>query len=103
MRRHMSTPTEELRITFVDSLAVDRTMMANERTGLAFIRTALGMVLGGLAMFRFFEQQKHDFYELIGVLAIASAVVLAAVGLRNFRHNAREYGRLYEPDGRVGK
>lgn len=94
MPRCVTTSPEEHR-TLADSLAVDRTLLANERTGLAYLRTALGIVLGGLAVFRFFERQRHDVYEMMGILALVGAAVLAWVGIRNFRNNQKTYRTLY--------
>ena len=38
-----------------DRLAVDRTILANERTFLAYLRTALTLFIGGVSLVQFFE------------------------------------------------
>ena len=46
-------------------LAIARTVMANERSLLAFVRTALGCFLGGAGLFKFFG---HPVYEIVGII-----------------------------------
>ena len=55
---------ESMRIS--DYLAVDRTIMANERTLLAYIRTSVGLLIAGLALIRFFHQTHFDVYQISG-------------------------------------
>jgi putative membrane protein len=46
-------------------LAIARTVLANERSLLAFVRTALGCFLGGAGLFKFFG---HPLYEMVGIM-----------------------------------
>ena len=63
-------------------LASARTVMANERSLLAFVRTALGCLLGGAGLFKFFG---HPVYEIVGILLILFSSALLFVGIRKYR------------------
>ena len=65
-----------------NELAIARTVLANERTLLAIVRTALGCLLGGAGLFKFFG---HPAYELIGIILIVIATVILFVGIRKYR------------------
>ena len=49
-------------------LAIARTVLANERSLLAFVRTALGCFLGGAGLFKFFG---HPLYEIVGIMLMS--------------------------------
>lgn len=60
-----------------DFLALDRTIMANERTFLAWFRTAISLIAGGLAIIKFSE----DLIFLIsGVILIGMGFVIGLIG-----------------------
>ncbi|PID40354.1 MAG: hypothetical protein CR984_03635 [Proteobacteria bacterium] len=62
-------------------LAVVRTVLANERSLLAFIHTALGCFLGGGGLFKFFG---HPILEIIGILLIPISVVTLFAGIKKY-------------------
>ncbi len=74
-----------------DYLAADRTALANERTLLAYLRTALG--LGGVAaaVIHFSESAATEF---IGWMLIPIALGLLAVGVYRYLHFRRRIGRI---------
>ena len=63
-------------------LAIARTVMANERSLLAFVRTALGCFLGGAGLFKFFG---HPVYEIVGIMLIVFSSAVLFVGIRKYR------------------
>jgi len=65
-----------------DGLARQRTEMANERTLLAYIRTALGFSIVGIPAIWWSEQSGM---QGLGFLALAAGLVCLAVGLWRFR------------------
>ena len=65
-----------------DLMTIGRTIMANERTLLAFLRTALGFFLGGTAMIKYLN---HPFFEGLGWVFIGVAPVLLAWGLYRYK------------------
>ncbi|MFD6453919.1 YidH family protein [Nocardia sp. NPDC060220] len=63
-----------------------RFSLANERTFLAWIRTALGLLAGGVAVQTLAEQfSTSGFRRAIAVSCAGLAVVIAAVALRQWR------------------
>lgn len=59
-----------------------RFSLANERTFLAWIRTALGLLAGGVAVGQFYvSENDNNMYKMLGVVctAVASAVALGAL------------------------
>lgn len=78
-----------------EQLDVDiRFLLANERTLLAWIRTALTMQAGGVALAHFVSDSALGF--VTGVSAVVVGAVMAVVGYRRFRaaDRAIRAGRL---------
>ncbi len=100
MRRNFSSlygkklSDREQTLEFADYLAIDRTVMANERTLLAYIRTGVGLLIAGLALIRFFKQTHFDMYEIAGFAAITAAIVMTMVGIRDFFHMRGFYSEV---------
>jgi putative membrane protein len=65
-----------------DYLAIDRTVLANERSLLAYGRTALAMLAIGGSCIKFFDAR---WIQMIGVVFIVASVVVAAFGWTRFR------------------
>lgn len=67
-----------------EKLDVDvRFLLANERTMLAWIRTALTMQAGGVALAHFVSDSILGFAT--GVSAVVAGAVIAVIGYRRFR------------------
>ena len=88
-----------------DHLATDRTVQANERTLLAYVRTALTMFVAGVSFIRFFNR---DVYTVIGTAFIPLSIIIMLFGAWRYRHTqlvlravARENG--YPPHPPVPK
>ena len=65
-----------------DWLALDRTILANERTFLAYGRTSLTLIIAGLAFVKFFG---HVFYVTAGYLFIVAGVGFFLFSLTRYR------------------
>ena len=63
------------------TLAIGRTAMANDRTFLAYIRTAIGLLGGGIGLIALV---KHPVLEAVGWLCIALSAVVLLYGIRRF-------------------
>ncbi len=66
-----------------DSDAIIRTILANQRTFLAYLRTALTLFVAGVSFIKFFDSLV---IEIIGWAFVPLGVVTFAVGL--WRYNA---------------
>jgi putative membrane protein len=76
-------------------LAIARTVLANERTLLAILRTALGCFLGGAGLFKFFG---HPAYEIVGIILIVISTVILFVGIRKYRRIKKSIGAIDPED-----
>ena len=65
-----------------DHLAADRTIQANERTLLSYVRTALTMFVAGITFVRFFGSQT---YVTIGYGFIPVSIAIMITGI--YRYN----------------
>ncbi|MCB1876996.1 MAG: DUF202 domain-containing protein [Chromatiales bacterium] len=65
-----------------DALAIDRTRLANERTLLAWLRTALMALVSGITLLKLFEGQ--IVMEVLGSLLIPLALLTAVMGGRRY-------------------
>lgn len=64
-----------------DWLALDRTILANERTFLAYGRSALTLIVGGLAFVKFFG---HIVYITIGYALISAGFMVFFFGVSRY-------------------
>jgi len=92
---------EKVNLEIRDYLAIERTKFANERTFLAYIRTAMALVLAGFSLTQFF---KNDIYKLAGVIFIPVGILAGFYGLRRFLRKKKEIAennRAYTPTSQV--
>lgn len=73
-------------LTLNDYLAIDRTILSNERTLLAYGRTALAQVIIGGSCLKFFDSMV---LKVIGLLFLLVALVTMIIGWRRYRHTDR--------------
>ena len=66
-----------------DHLALDRTVLANERTFLAYIRTALTLLVVGASFIKFFDSMM---LEVVGWAFLPCAIAVFAFGVWRYRH-----------------
>ena len=65
-----------------DELAIDRTILANERTVLAYFRGALPLVIAGVTFLHFFEKGMLPY---IGIVFIPCGLAVGAFGFMRYR------------------
>ena len=82
-------PTENLSLS--DRLAIDRTVLANERTFLAYLRTVLGLAALGATALKLFGDEL--FYRVVGVACLAVAPLLLFWGTRRFLRVRRDLAK----------
>ncbi len=65
-----------------DYLAVDRTVIANERTFLAYIRTALTLFIAGVSCIQFFDSVA---IEIVGWIFVPMGIATFIVGFTRYK------------------
>lgn len=65
-----------------DVLAIDRTRLANERTLLSWLRTALMLLVSGITLLKLFEGVMV--MEITGATLIPAGFLTAGLGLRRY-------------------
>ncbi len=66
-----------------DQMSVQRTIFANERTLMAYLRTSMTVSIGGFAAIKFSD----DLYlEVIGAILIPIGIILAIYSFIRYRH-----------------
>ena len=80
-----------------DHLAIDRTIMANERTFLSYIRTTLALIVVGATVI----QLRQEWYmEVVGGAFILCGIVLLGIGIKRTSHIAKDisHAKKVTPD-----
>ncbi|MEK7352904.1 MAG: DUF202 domain-containing protein [Chloroflexota bacterium] len=78
-----------------DYLAADRTVLANERTFMAYIRTALALAAGGGTLIHFFDSA---LIRIGGALLIVLAAGILVWGIRRYIYYQRSLKSLQMTD-----
>jgi len=78
-----------------NELAIARTVLANERTLMAVLRTALGCFIGGASLLKFFG---HPAFEIVGIFFMIVAAVILFVGIRKYRTIKKLIGAIDPED-----
>ncbi|MCK8061618.1 MULTISPECIES: YidH family protein [unclassified Fusibacter] len=73
--------------TLRDALAENRTLLANERTFLAYLRTAFSLAAVGLTFIKFFQVTS---YIWIGSMSITLGVMIAIYGSVRYKRNVKK-------------
>lgn len=76
-----------------DTLAIDRTRLANQRTLLAFVRTGLYLCFTGIGIFHI---NKDDTLDWLAWTAIGIGIFIAIIGLINYLKMAKKIAGKYQ-------
>jgi putative membrane protein len=68
-------------------MAAPTDLLANERTFLAYVRTALSLQLAGLAVFQFLDVAHHVVRPLLGLTLVGIGSYVAVAGYLRYQHN----------------
>jgi putative membrane protein len=98
------TPTEpysglEEELILRDHLAAGRTDLANERTLLAYVRTALAVFAAGVTLVHFFDSV---WLEIVGWMFIPIGIVTLVVGIRRFQAMRRRIASMRNDAPKAG-
>ena len=75
-----------------DHLAIDRTILANESTFLAYLRTGLALVAGGAAILKFFEFESSIYIAIfLGLLGILT-LILGYIRFTTMKNSIKNIG-----------
>jgi putative membrane protein len=86
-----------------DYLAADRTALANERTYLSYIRTALAFSAGGFGLIKLFPTV---FFVVLGWILVGAGIIIAVIGtirFIQFQKSIGDFACYYEFNGREKK
>ena len=86
-------------LTLRDYLAIDRTVLANERTFLSYVNTALALVVAGVSLIKFFTT---GILSTVGALLIFGGVLVFGIGLRTFVRGHKKYQVLLTKERQDG-
>ena len=79
-----------------DHLAVDRTIMANERSLLSYARTMLASVAGGITIIKLFGADSD--MKILGIVLISFGIVSLIVGIYRYRIYSAKLGNVKIPN-----
>ena len=65
-----------------DYLALERTKLANERTLLAYIRSALYLLIGGIALI---QLENFESIQILGYISLGLTVCFMIIGVYRYR------------------
>ena len=69
-----------------DHLAVDRTLLANERTLLSYLRSGVALFIAGISIIHFSNQ---GWFSAVGFLCLPCGVLTVLFGIQRFRQMNR--------------
>ena len=82
-RRKVNDTSDSIRRDPYNLLTIGRTIMANERTLLAFLRTSLAFCIAGIGLIKYLDHQALD---AIGWIFIVLAGIFLIWGVYRYRH-----------------
>lgn len=74
-----------------DHLAIDRTVLSNESTLLAYIRTSLAVIAAGGTLIHFFSE---SYIDLLGAFLIISGIFILLWGYTRFKRMDKEIKKI---------
>ncbi len=77
-----------------DHLAYDRTILANETTLLAYLRTAMALLAAGATLFRLFPEDPY--FQVLGAVMFLLGIIIAGIGGVRFFAITRRLKRLHD-------
>lgn len=70
-----------------DELAIDRTILANERTFLSYIRLAITLIIAGVSIVHFAMEK---WFETIGFLCVPIGILAGILGWHRYQKMVQE-------------
>lgn len=82
-----------------DYLALDRTILANERTLLSYLRACIGAFAAGIALVKLLDSLATN---ILGIIFIAVSPVFLVIGIVRFIQVQRKLRTIDQPAKRTG-
>lgn len=86
----------ENKLILRDTLALERTKMANQRTLLSYIRTGIYFSITGMGILKFGKIDWQTFLDWVGWGLIGLGILTAILGLFIYRRMAKEIRASYQ-------
>jgi putative membrane protein len=77
-----------------DHLAYDRTILANETTLLAYLRTSMALLAGGATLIRLFPSDIY--FQLLGGVMLLLGIIITVIGMFRFSTITKRLKKLYD-------
>ena len=77
-----------------DHLAYDRTILANETTLLAYLRTAMALLAAGATLFRLYPDDLY--FQVLGSIMLLLGIVIAGIGGIRFFAITKRLRKLHD-------
>jgi len=91
MKREAYTKFSEDEFILRDYLAIDRTILANERTFLAYLRSALTVFIAGVTFIKFFD---NLLIEIVGWFFVPIGILTFIIGTNRFQKFKKQMYRI---------
>lgn len=65
-----------------DELAIDRTLLANERTLLSYLRFAVALLIAGVSIVHF---STEGWFRVLGLACIPTGIITGIIGVARYR------------------
>lgn len=79
-----------------DELAIDRTILANERTLLSYVRLAITLIIAGVSIVHFAMEK---WFETIGILCVPIGILVGIFGWHRYQKMAGEIQSIRKTTG----
>ena len=83
-----------------DELAIDRTLLANERTMMAYVRLAITLVIAGVSIIHFAMEK---WFQTIGFLCVPAGLAAGFFGWWRYQKMDRQIREIRSPTRKKSK
>lgn len=94
MRDIIYSKYQNRELSLRELLAIDRTILSNQRTFLAYIRTAITLLLGGFGLRNLLDDSR--ILDTVGFIAIAAGIIFLIFGIQKFIKKKKRIDKLKE-------
>jgi len=74
-----------------DELAIDRTLLANERTLLSYLRSAVALFIAGVSIIHF---STEGWFRVLGLACVPIGIITGIIGVARYRRMNQSIARI---------